>query len=59
MFGLFKKKSELEKLQQKHKGKLEEAFRLSQTNRAQSDQCYAEADLIMKEIIALEKGEKN
>lgn len=53
MFGLFKKKGALEKLQDKHKKVLEEAFTLSKSNRSESDKCYARAAAIEKEIAAL------
>ncbi|NJN41881.1 MAG: Lacal_2735 family protein [Flammeovirgaceae bacterium] len=58
MLKLFKKKSELEKLREKHRIKLEEAFRLSKINRQQSDQCYADADELTKAIMLLEKSKK-
>jgi hypothetical protein len=50
MFGLFKKKSEKEKLQDQYKKLLEEAHKLSTTNRKMSDQKAYEADEIMKQI---------
>jgi len=50
MFGLFKKKSPKEILETKHKKCLEEAFKLSKSNRKASDAKYAEADAILKEI---------
>jgi len=53
MFGLFKSKSPIEKLEEKHQKLLEEAYRLSRINRADGDQKYAEADKIAKEIDAL------
>gem|GEM_PF-111611 len=53
MFGLFKKKSELEKLQEKYQKLMKEAFDLSKTNRKASDDKYAEADEIQKKIAAL------
>lgn len=53
MFGLFKKKSELDKLQEKHKDILEKAFKLSKTDRSASDALYAEAHEIEKKISAL------
>lgn len=56
MFGLFKKKSPLEKLQQRHQKLLEEAFQLSKTNRTASDDKYAEAEAVLKEIEELQKG---
>lgn len=43
MFGLFKKKSEKQKLQEQYKELLEEAFVLSKTNRSASDAKTAEA----------------
>ncbi len=50
MFGLFKKKSEKEKLQDQYKKLLEETHKLSTTNRKMSDQKAYEADEIMKQI---------
>ncbi len=50
MFGLFKKKSEVEKLQEKHKVVLEKAYKLSKTDRSASDTLYAQAAEIEKEI---------
>lgn len=54
MFGIFKKKSELEKLQERYKKALEESYKLSHTNRAASDQKAVEADNILKEIERLQ-----
>jgi hypothetical protein len=53
MFGLFKKKSEKEKLQVQYKKLVEEAYKLSHTNRAESDKKTAEADELLKKIEAL------
>jgi len=53
MFGLFKKKSEKEKLQKKYERLLKESYELSKTNRKESDKKAYEADLIAKEIDAL------
>ncbi|MEM9142718.1 MAG: Lacal_2735 family protein [Bacteroidota bacterium] len=53
MFGFFKKKSEVEKLQEKYRKVMQEAFALSKSNRSASDAKYAEADAIQKEIEAL------
>lgn len=53
MFGLFKKKSTVEKLQDEHKKTLEQAFKLSKTDRSASDALYAKADAIEKKIAAL------
>lgn len=54
MFGLFKKKSEVEKLQEKYKKLMEEAFKLQSINRSDSDQKYLEADYLLKKIEALQ-----
>lgn len=53
MFGLFKKKSPVEKLQEQHKKVLEDAFKLSKSNRSESDKLYAKAAEIEKEINGL------
>lgn len=50
MFGIFKKKSEKEKLQEKYAKLLREAHALSTTNRKLSDDKTYEADQVMKEI---------
>lgn len=54
MFGLFKKKSEVEKLQELYKKLMEEAFKLQSINRSQSDQKYQEADMVLNKIDHLE-----
>lgn len=54
MFGLFKKKSEVEKLQEKYKKLLEEAYKLQSINRTDSDTKYKEADDILKKIEAIQ-----
>lgn len=56
MFGLFKSKSPIEKLQEKYNKLMAEAHRLSSVNRTASDAKAAEADKVLKEIEAL-KGE--
>ena len=53
MFGLFGKKSEKEKLQDKYAKLMAEAHKLSTTNRKQSDEKVAEAEEVMKKIDAL------
>ncbi|WP_290476078.1 MULTISPECIES: Lacal_2735 family protein [unclassified Leeuwenhoekiella] len=53
MFGLFKKKTEKEKLQIEYKKLMKEAFELSKSNRSASDDKYAEADRILKKIESL------
>lgn len=50
MFGLFKKKTEKEKLQMKHKQLLEEAYRLSTSDRMASHKKYAEAQKLQEKI---------
>ncbi|MDC1221412.1 Lacal_2735 family protein [Salibacteraceae bacterium] len=50
MFGLFKKESELEKLQKQHKKLMQESFTLSKSNRSAGDAKYAEAEAIAKKI---------
>ena len=55
MFGLFKKKSELDTLNDKYGKLLKEARELSTTNRKLSDSKTAEADAVLKEIERLEK----
>jgi len=56
MFGIFKNKSEEEKLQEKYKKLTQEAFTLSKTNRTASDEKYAEAEQVQKEIEALNRS---
>ncbi len=53
MFGLFKKKSKEEVLQEKYKKLLKESFDLSKTNRSASDKKQAEAQAVLDEIDAL------
>ena len=55
MFGLFKKKSPIEKLTAKREKLLQEAFDLSKSNRSASDKKMKEAEDIAQEIEALEK----
>lgn len=54
MFGLFKKKSEVDKLNDKYKVLLKEAHDLSTSNRKLSDAKTAEADEMLKRIEQLE-----
>lgn len=56
MFNIFKKKSELEKLEITYKKLLEESFKLSHVNRKLSDLKSAEADAILKKIEALKES---
>lgn len=55
MFGLFKKKSEIEKLEHLYKKKMKEGYDLQSIDRGASDQKYVEADQILKKIESLEK----
>lgn len=50
MFGIFKKKSRKEKLQEQYKKLMAEAHRLSATNRKRGDDKIAEAEQVMQEI---------
>ena len=52
---LFKRKTELEKLQEKYDSLMEESYRLSKVNRTKSDEKTFEADGVMSEIVQLEK----
>jgi len=53
MFGLFKKKSEKEKLYEQYQKLLKEAHTLSASNRKLSDQKTYEAEEVMKRIEAI------
>ena len=50
MFGIFKKKSEKEKLQDQYEKLLKEAHSLSTTNRKMRDQKVFEAEEVMKQL---------
>ena len=50
MFGIFKKKTEKEKLQDQYKKLLEESFKLSKIDRKASDLKAAEADELIRRI---------
>lgn len=50
MFGLFKRKTAVEKLQDQYKKLMAEWHELSSTDRAASDAKYAEAQQILEEI---------
>lgn len=52
MFGLFKKKSPIDKLYDQYEKLMKEAHALSTSNRKASDAKYAEADAILKKIEA-------
>lgn len=55
MFNFFRKKSQIEILQEKYTRLMEEAHKLSTTNRKESDKKYAEAHDVMNKIEALNK----
>ncbi|WP_419211604.1 Lacal_2735 family protein [Maribacter sp. X9] len=54
MFGLFKKKTEREKLQAQYEKLMKESYQLSTVNRSKSDDKAAEADAIMKQMEGME-----
>ena len=58
MFGLFKKKSKLEKLELKYKKLLNEAYNLSKINRSKSDAKTFEANEVLKEIEQIKKDQE-
>jgi hypothetical protein len=53
MFGLFKKKTEKEKLNELYNKLMKEAYELSKSNRSAGDSKYAEADAIQKKLDGL------
>ena len=57
MFGLFKKKSEKEKLMAQYKDLKKKAFNQSKVNRRESDKLEYEAQEILNKIDAIEKAE--
>lgn len=54
MFGLFKKKSEIDKLEDVYQKLIKEAHKLSTFNRRLSDSKTAEANAILQQIETLE-----
>lgn len=58
MFGLFKKKSKIELLEEKYKKLQQESYKLSTVNRTESDKKLAEAEEVIKEIELLKKQDK-
>ena len=52
---LFKKKTKVEKFQDKYDLLMEEGYRLSKINRTESDKKYFEANELLLEIESLEK----
>mgnify|MGYP001271977455 FL=1 len=59
MFGIFKKKTQKEKLLTLYKKKKEEAFILSKIDRRKSDEKEKEANEILEALEALDKKEEN
>ena len=57
MFGIFKKKSEIDKLDAQYERLMKEAHRLSTSDRRASDAKAAEADKLLKRIAILENQE--
>ena len=55
MFELFKKKTEIEKLEIKYKSLLKESYDLSKINRSKSDKKKFEAEEVSKQIEILKK----
>ena len=55
MFGLFKKKSEKQTLEEAYQKLTKESFDLSKTNRKASDQKAYEAEQVMKKLESLAK----
>ena len=55
MFWIFKKKSEVEKLEDLYKKNMKEGYDMKSIDRSASDQKYVEADKILKKIESLEK----
>lgn len=55
MFGLFKRKTELEKLEIKYKALLKEAYELSKTNRSESDKKTFEAEEVLQQMDILKQ----
>ena len=58
MFGIFKRKTEKEKLLVLYKKRKDEAYRLSKSNRRKSDEKEKEASDIIEAIEKIEKTEK-
>jgi hypothetical protein len=50
MFGLFKKKTEKQKLQEKYEKLMTKYYKLSTVNRTEADKVFAEAEEIDKKI---------
>lgn len=55
MLGLFKQKSEREKLEKKYAQLMSQSYKLSTVNRSKSDAAYAEAHEVLEVISKLQK----
>jgi|TARA_B110000483_G_C18204244_1_gene546811 hypothetical protein len=55
MFGLFKKKTELEKLNDQYKKLMKQSYLKSTINRTESDALLAEANKILNQMEVLKK----
>ena len=55
MFGLFKKKSEVEKLSEQYGKLMSDARAMSTSNRKASDELYAKAEEINQRIIQIQQ----
>jgi|TARA_B100000123_G_scaffold238446_1_gene190653 hypothetical protein len=55
--GFFTRKTKKEKLNDQYKKKLEQAYKMSTSNRTESDRLTAEANEILEEIKKLEMTE--
>lgn len=55
MFGLFKKKDPISKLEAQYKELLSESYRLSTTDRTASDQKQVEAEALLQQIQKLKE----
>ncbi|MFZ6052251.1 Lacal_2735 family protein [Halocola ammonii] len=59
MFGLFKKKSKIEKLEDKHRKLLSKAYEISHSDRSKGDALLAEAEELANEIDKMKANEKD
>lgn len=57
MFGLFRKKTEAEKLNKKYDKLMQEGYELSTINRKASDAKYAEAEEVLKQLEKLSQAQ--
>ena len=56
MFGIFRRKTKIEKLNLKYKSLMNASYNLSKTNRKKSEEKYFQADEILKEIEILKRN---